>query len=231
MNYEDWIIIIYDRYKKKYSEKYINNNKSTKKFKDLNIWERIKLILYFMFVISGGIAYLIGINLNIPIFFVIGVLFTIVPPMIIVYTIKFKLEDYKRNVHVLREVLEEENINTIPVIKTLIKDTDGILYKIKDGEANNYIKLMSFVGGLFGVLFGAAFGVSNYLEKLKGENNNMATILKVIILIMVIVGVFYIIRRMIPENKYQKQKELHETLKILLIYEEGNKKKDKLIIL
>lgn len=231
MNYKDWIIMIYDRYKKKYNEEYLNNNKkSTRKFKDLNIKEKLKLIFYFISVISGGIVYFIGIIFNIPIIFLIGVLLMIIPPIIIIYTIKFKFEDYKRRVRVLREVLKEENINTVPVIKILIKDTSGVLYKIKDGEANNYIKLVSFVGGAFGLVFGAAFGASNYLEKLKGENNNMATMFKIVILMMIIGGMIYIIRRMIPGNKYEKQKELHETLKILLIYEEGNKK-DKLIIL
>lgn len=218
MDYKGWIMAIYDRYKQKYNERYLTN-KNRRKFKNLTTKDKLKIIFYFILVIGGGISYFIGILLNNPIIFVIGILVEIIPPMILVYKTKFKMWDYKRCVNALRDVLEEENINTVPAIKKLIKDTAGVLYKIKDGEVNNYIKLLSFVSGAVGV----AFGVGNYLDKLEVKNNDMAVILKLFIGIAIIGGMIYIIILVMPGSKYEKRKELHEILKILLIYEEGKK--------
>lgn len=154
MNYTGWIMAIYDKYKQKYNEKYKNiNNK--RKFKELKVKEKIVLILYLTFVIIGVTLYGAGIVLNNSLEYIIGTLFTICPPILLVYFDKLQIEIYKRHVRVLREVLEEENINTLPVIERLIRDTSGVLYKIKNGEINNYIKLASSL--LFGTV-GAALG-------------------------------------------------------------------------
>ena len=217
MNYKDWIIIIYDKYKKKYNEKYINDKRIIK-FKDITTIGKLIIIFYFTFVIGGGISYFIGILLNNLIISIIGIVAEITPPIILIYKTKFKQEDYRKCVCTLREVLEEENINTIPTINRLIKDTAGVLYRIKDGEVNNYIKLSTFISAS-----GLMFGVSNYLDKIEIKNNNVVVIIEIFIVMAIIGGIIYILRMIIPGSKYAKQKELHEILKILSIYEEGKK--------
>ncbi|MDU4478583.1 hypothetical protein [Clostridium sp.] len=215
MNYTGWIMAIYDKYKQKYNEKYKNiNNK--RKFKELKVKEKIVLILYLTFVIIGVTLYGAGIVLNNSLEYIIGTLFMICPPILLVYFDKLQIEIYKRHVRVLREVLEEENINTLPVIERLIRDTSGVLYKIKNGEINNYIKLAS---SLFGTV-GAALGARNLLDKLNGNAKNVAII---IIVIIIFVLAIYLISLQLPNSKKAKIKELHEILKILLIYEEGRK--------
>ncbi|MFW2491696.1 hypothetical protein ACN077_24530 [Clostridium chromiireducens] len=218
MNYKGWIMNIYGRYEQKYKEKYIGN-KNTRKFRDLNIVGKLIMILYFSFVIGGSISYFIGIFLNNAVISIVGIVVEILPPIILIYKTKFKQEDYRKCVCTLREVLEEESINTIPVINRLIKDTAGIMYRIKDGEVNNYIKLLTFASAS-----GLAFGISDYLNKLEIRNNNTIIIIKMLIVMTIIGGIIYILRLIVPGSKYAKQKEFHEILKILLIYEEGRKK-------
>jgi hypothetical protein len=216
MNYNGWIMAIYYKYKERYYKKYKNiNNK--RKFKELKVKEKLILIFYFIFVIIGTALYGFGIVLNNPWAFITGTLFMICPPILLIYFDKFQIEIYKRHARILREVLEEENINTVSVIEKLIKDTSGIFYKIKDGEVNNYIKSLSSAVGIFG----AAFGAGSLLDKLKGENRNIA----IFIIVIIIFGLAaYIISFTNPNSKKAKKKELHETLKILLIYEKGRKK-------
>ncbi|WP_160687492.1 hypothetical protein [Clostridium sp. C2-6-12] len=223
MNYKGWIMNIYDRYKLKYKERYTDDDKNSfknfNKINDLNAIGKILMILYFAFVIVGGISYFVGLYLNSPVVSAIGLIAEVVPPMLLIYNTKFEQDEYKKCVRVLREVLEEENIKTIPVIKRLIKDTAGVLYRIKDGEVNNYIKLLTFISAS-----GLMFGVSNYLNKIEIKNNNAIIIIEILIIIAIIGGIIYILRMVNPGSKYAKQKELHEILKILLIYEEGKKK-------
>ncbi|NMF06568.1 hypothetical protein ACUH7Y_25395 [Clostridium beijerinckii] len=213
MNYKGWIMAIHDKYKIKYNEKY-KNIYNKRKFKELEVKEKLVLIFYSISVIIGAILYGAGIVLNNPWMFICGTLLMIFPPMILIYFDRFEIEIYKRHARVLREVLEEENINTVSVIDRLIKDTSGALYKIKDGVISNYMKVFSSVVGTLG----AAFGVGNWLDKLKGDYKNIA-----IFVIVMIIFIFtaYIISFVIPNSKKVKLKELHEVLKILLIYEEG----------
>lgn len=219
MNYNGWIMNIYDSYKEKYMfDRHMNKFSNFNKFKDLNIIGKIILIAYFIFVIGGGVSYFIGIYLNSPVISAIGLIAEVLPPILLIYNTRFKQEDYRKCVCTLREVLDEENINTIPAIKRLIRDTAGLLYRIKDGEVNNYIKLITFISAS-----GLMFGVSNYLNKLDIKNNNEVIMIEILVIVAIIVGVLYILRMIIPGSKYTKQKELHEILKILLIYEEGKK--------
>ncbi|MDF2883801.1 MAG: hypothetical protein K0R54_4365 [Clostridiaceae bacterium] len=225
MNYKGWIMNIYDRYKLKYKERYTydyidkNSFKNSNKFRDLNIIGKILLISYFTFVIGGGISYFIGLYLNSPVTSAIGLIAEILPPILLICNTKYEQDEYRKCVRVLREVLEEENIKTISAIKRLIEDTAGVLYRIKDGEVNNYIKLVTFISAS-----GLMFGVNNYLNKLEIKNNNVIIIIEILIIIAIIGGIVYILRMIVPGSKYAKQKELHEILKILLVYEEGRKK-------
>ncbi|MBY6931274.1 hypothetical protein [Clostridium botulinum] len=214
MSYKGWIIAIYEKYNQRYNEKYKNINRK-KKFKDLETKKKLILIVYSICVISGTILYGRGIVLNNLLEYIIGTLFMICSPIIIIYFDKFQIEVYKRHARVLREILEEENINKVSIIERLIGDTAGVLYKIKNGEINNYIKLASSLIGIFVAALGA-----NLLDRLNGNAKKVA----IIIIIIIIFGLaIYLISLQTPNTKRAKVKELHETLKILLIYEEGRK--------
>ncbi|QGH20887.1 hypothetical protein [Clostridium butyricum] len=215
MSYKGWIISIYETYNHKFNEKYKNINRK-KKFRDLEFKQKLILTIYFTCVFSGAVIYGWGILRNNLLQYVIGMLFMICPPIVIVYFDKYQIELYKRHARVLKEVLEEENINSISVIERLIEDTSGILYKVKNGEINNYIKAISSLVGIFGAALGA-----NLLENLNGNAKKIAIVLIVITIFML---ALHLISLQVPNTKKAKIKELHETLKILLIYEKGRKK-------
>lgn len=189
MEYNEWLISIYDetikRYKKEHEFK-------LKKFKELSVKVKIQLILFIVCCLIGFLLNIYGIYKKYNEFLFMGCLVMFMPPTLLLYSQKYDLQYFKDNIEILKQVLESENLNNVEAIERLIKDTSGVLYRINDMLIPKLI--INVIG---------ASGITYIINKLGGEVISLVISLFILIITVCLLG--YYILRSIPNSKIIKK--------------------------
>ena len=222
MQYKWWITAFYDEYceRKKELEKNRHERFTLKKFLKALLEKENRLLLIFMIcVLIISILFIVGIID--PVGYVI-LLFSSEILMLLPESYrnskKIRLSYYKENINILIDILVEEGLYDTEIINRLLEDTGGIFYKIKSGSMN-YVKSIILVITSIPIALG-----------IKGELNlEFKTIIVITIVVIfilsVIVWVYFLIKSLSFTDSYKKE-QLHERLKIILMYKlaDDNKK-------
>lgn len=205
MDYDGWLLSIYDKYKEKYNEKYPNERL---KFKEISSKNKIKMVYFFavlfvgLFVLGYAVYYK-----NVQATF-ISILLIVLGPLLVMYTNETKLNKYRNHIDVLYNVLADEKLNRKTQIEDLAKDTGGISYRIKITDADKVLKLITS-------LLGAA-SITYLFNKVTSDI--LILIISLVIMIVSIIWVIYSILLMVPNSRLERKKRFNELLKVLLIY-------------
>lgn len=133
MNYEGWIVSLYELYECEYNRYYQVNNESFFKklnklyklyklhgiksvFKDLfwfpSKWKMIGFIIYCLAEIIALTTYLGGVMNDNSGISSIGILLMIIPPLILINTVKFSIDSYEKRVIILKKILMQKKIDS-----------------------------------------------------------------------------------------------------------------------
>lgn len=214
MNYSDWILSIYDEYKKQNDEAKDENNNLIKVFKGLKMKLKIKIISFILIMIIGMGMYLYGLLFKRLDIYLWGMMMAIIPILIESYMGKLSLQYYKKNKDILQKVLEDEGFYNEKAIKELIRETEVFFSRVKNYKIGILIKgISSFI---------TILGPTYILSKIDNQ------IIKISVTIMVVTiifsGLIYFMLRNISGGKIARRKEFNELLKILLFYKQNSSK-------
>lgn len=214
MNYSDWVLSIYDEYRKKCRESKDNNYNFFKEFKHLETILKLKLISFILVMIVGIAIYVCGMILKRVDIYILGIILVIIPPSIVYYMGKLSLQYYKENKNILEEILKVEGLNNEMAIKELIRETEGFFSRFKSSRIAILIKsVLSFI---------TVLGPTYILSKIDGQ-----TIINILI-IMFIITIFgclmYFMISNISGGKIARRREFNQLLKILLFYKQNSTK-------
>lgn len=230
MNYEGWMVSLYDLYREEYNDYYqIKKGKFLKRLKDSYKKGKIKgifkefltfpnklamigFIIYCIAEISALIPYFISIRGDNATMMFISMGLMVTPPIILISIGKFTIKGYEKCVIVLKNVLTRKGIGSTEKINILIKDSNNYLNKRE--KINSIAKAIQLSTPIIVVIIGN--------EKYRDAINNFISgnieILSISIVIAVPVIVGYLIVTNRPEGRKQKIKELNYLLKITLLY-------------
>lgn len=234
MTYEGWMVSLYEFYEDEYKRYYqVNNEKFLKKVKRLykiggvkgvlkdlfrfpSKWKMIGFIIYCISEMVALITYLIGfIKDNSSIIF-IGIVLMIIPPLILVKTIKYSIYSYEKSVIVIKKILAQKKIDSDKKIDRLIIDSEKFISKDKLlGYAFQLLQISIPV--LISLLDNSKM-TNKYSELISNFiKNNFGVISLIIFIAIFTIGIYFMIINR-PNGKKQKLKELNNLLKIALIY-------------
>lgn len=224
MDYMGWVLSIYDecikRYNKRYLKKLTNKEVIRKVFNKEYLVETISLIMtifYIVGLITLMVLYFLGIIKRIEVYLTVGGLVLLISYIPQIYRYELKLEYFKRKLIILSEILEEESLTTTESIEKLVKDTEGVLDKIKSFDFQLANKFVLTLSGL-----SAAIGIKNINIENQTIKNFILILFIVLIFIIFMAWITYLILTMIPNSRIVRRQKLHELLKILLIYKKAN---------
>lgn len=228
MDYMGWKLSIYDECINRYNEKYIRKltNKETlkKMFSKKYLFETASVIMTMIYAIGVMVImflYFLGIIEKMENYLLYGALVLLISYIPQIYKYESKLDDFKKKLSVLSEVLGEEGLDTIESIEELAKDTEGVLDKIKGFSLELTNKYILTISGLF-----AAIGIKNVNIEDKTIQNFTMIFVIVLILSVFIAWIWYLLLTMIPNNRVVRRRKFHELLKILLMYKKANSERN-----
>lgn len=223
MDYMGWVLSIYDecieRYNKRHIKKLTDKEVVKKFFSKEYLIETVSLIVtifYIVGLIVLIVLYFWGIIKKVEIYLIVGGLVLLISYIPQIYRYELKLEYFKRKLIILSEVLEEENLTTTESIEKLVKDTEGVLDKIKSFDFKFANKLLLTLSGLF-----AAIGIKNINIENQTIKNFIILFFIVLLCIIFIGWILYLILTMIPNSRMVRRQKFHELLKILLVYKKA----------
>lgn len=213
MDYMGWILSIYDKCEKQYKEKHNKNERRTKKeiwnalWKKENRYMSALLILFIVGLIATGILYFWGALNNAQYYILILMAGFCIGTIPILYKYELSLEEYEEKLNILKDILDERNLNNKETIKFLLKKTKGSLYKIISIAISLFSSLVS--AGLL------KYGIDFIKEKLQ-------TVIPVVFVILIIVVPIFLlcyqIALIIPNSRIERRQKFHQLLKILYVY-------------
>lgn len=228
MDYMGWVLSIYDECIKRYNEKYTKKMTWKEVFKKIsskeNRYDAIALfilVLYIVGIIAITILYFLGVIKRVEEYLIIASLLLAISYIPQMYRYELKLDDYKKKLTVLLEILDEESLNTVESIERLSKDTEGILNKIKSSKFDSINKFILTVSGL-----SAAIGVKNINLETQTIKNSILIVLAILIFSAFIIWVVYSVLTTIPNSRITRRQKFHELLRILLIYKGVSERKE-----
>ncbi|GEM_PF-6367787 len=226
MQYKWWVIALYNEYciREKELKKDKRKKITLKKFFKSLLEKENRLMLIFMVcVLIISILFIIGIIEPVKywiLLFSTEMLFLL--PESYRNSKKIRLSHYREDINILIDILIKENLYDIDIINRLLEDTGGVFYKVKNGKMG-YLKSIIVIITSIPVTLG-------FKAKLNLELKAYALILFIIIFIVVfIIWINYIVKELPFTDSYKKD-QLHERLKIVLMYklaEESKKDKQK----
>lgn len=234
MNYEGWMVSLYEFYEDEYKRYYqVNNEKFFKKVKRLynlggvkgilkdlfyfpSKWKMIGFIIYCISEMVALITYLSGVMKDDSSIIFIGIVLMIIPPLILVKTTKYSIYSYEKSVIVIKKILAQKKIDSDKKIDRLIIDSE------------KYISKNKLLGYTFQLLQISIPILISLLENSKMTNkysevvskfikNNFEVISLIIFIAIFTIGIYFMVINR-PNGKKQKLKELNNLLKIALIY-------------
>lgn len=218
MNYSDWVLSIYDEYRKKCRESKDNNYNFFKEFKYLETILKFKLICFILVMIIGIGIYVYGMILKKVDIYILGITLVIIPPTIVYYMGKLSLQYYKENKNILEEILKVEGLNNEIAIKELIKETEDFFSRFNSSRIAILIKsVLSFI---------TVLGPTYILSKIDDQIIiNILIIIFIIIFITTIFGsLIYFMISNISGGKIARRREFNQLLKIILFYKQNSTK-------
>ena len=207
MDYNLWVLSIYDEYRKEYEKKF-PQKKFKDKFRELSKLKKTILILYIIMIIGDAILCLYGINKNNSGIVFLGVFMDFIITAIINSQLKVDFQEYKKRLKVFEEILIKENLNNIDTLKKLEKNTSSIVNNIFNKINKESIALISNIIQGVGIIY--------FLKKLGSKI--ILNIMALIIIIVLLAYLIYLIVISIPNNKYTKKKDMNELIKIYMVY-------------
>lgn len=230
VNYEGWMISLYEFYEDEYKRYYqVNNEKFFKKVKRVGVkralkdlfyfpskWKMIGFVIYCISEIFALITYLIGFIKDDQSIVFIGIVLMIIPPLILVNTTKYSIYSYEKNIIVLKKILMQKKIDSDKKIERLIKDTEKYMDRSKIFAYIFQLIQISIPG--IKLLLGDSQITTQYSVVINNFIDNNSEVISLIIIISIfIIGIYFMIINR-PEGKKQKLKELNNLLKITSLY-------------
>lgn len=212
MDYNGWVLSIYDEYRKRYDDKYEIKLSKWKRFKRIikvaftkkNVFPFMTITLYG--ILLAVILILLTLKvINTKSFiniFSSGTLLYILCFSPYMYKNEPELQSYCSRIEILRNVLKEQNIYNRDVIVELKNHTGNIFYKLGNFTMN--------------VLIAAGFtaGIGEFLRR--SDIQFFTYAVTVIIVAVIAIYSVYSIVTAIPNNRIVRRKNFHQLLKILL---------------
>lgn len=218
MQYKWWITALYDEYEKRKKEQQKNEHKKIT-LKEFMKKENRAVHIFMICVFIISILFITGL-INEMYYWILLLLteIVIILPESYRNSKKLNLNIFKEDVQILKDIMIEEGIYDISIINKLLENTGGFLYKIENDKMN-YLKYIIILLSSIPITFGAKIKVSLDLE--------IYLVIAFILLLILgtIIWISYIIKSLSFTDGYKKE-QLHEKLKILLMYKiaEDNKK-------
>ena len=207
MDYNLWVLSIYDEYKKEY-EKQFPQKKFMDKVKELSMCKILLLIGYISIVILSTGFCIYGLSKNNFEHLFFGLFVNLFITTVINSQIKVDFQDYKKRLKVFEKILIKENLNDIELLKKFQKDTSGLLNKIINTiNEKNMNMFLTFL---------EALGIT-YIIKILDINFILISVCFIIMGVFILYLMYSIIID-IPNNKYQKKRDMNELIKIYMTY-------------
>lgn len=207
MDYNLWVLSIYDEYKKEY-ERQFPQKKFIDKVKELSMCNIILLFVYISVVIANTVFCIDGLSKNNFEYLFLGLFADLFITTLINSQIKVDFQDYKKRLKVFEKILIKENLNDIELLKKFQKDTSGLLNKIMNRINEKNINLF--------LTFIEALGAT-YIIKILDINFILISGFLIIMGGFILYLIYSIIIE-VPNNKYQKKRDMNELIKIYMTY-------------
>ena len=207
MDYDLWVLSIYDEYKKEY-EKQFPHKKFIDKLRELSILKKCILGIYFFGVFINMIFCIYGINKNNSNVVVLSLLIDLIITTIMNSQIKVDFQEYKKKLEIFAKVLEKEKLNDIELLKKIEKDTSGILNNLFNKINKENIEVISAIIQGIGIFY--------FIKKL--GTRIIINIILFIIIVAFLIYLIYTIVTNIPNNKYTKKRDMNQLIKIYITY-------------
>lgn len=207
MDYNLWVLSIYDEYTKEYKKKF-PQKKLRDKFRELSNFKKFILGMYILETFINMIFCLYGINKNNSIIVILSILIDLIITIIINSQIKVDFQEYKERLKIFEKVLIKENLNDIEKLKKFEKDTSGILNNLLNKINKENIEVISAMIQAFGIVY--------FVKKLGTK-----IIINIVLFIIVVALLAYLIYTIvinIPNNKYIKKRDMNQLIKIYMTY-------------
>ncbi|MGM9978162.1 MAG: hypothetical protein ACI33J_05140 [Clostridium sp.] len=207
MNYNLWVLSIYDEYRKEY-QKQFPQKKFIDKIKELSMYKMILLIGYISIVIVNTVFCIYELSKNNFEYLFFGLFVDLFIATLTNSQIKVDFQDYKKRLKVFEKILIKENLNDIELLKKFQKDTSGLLNKIINSINEKNINIFS--------TFLEALGIT-YIIKILDINFILISVCFIIMGGFILYLMYSIIIE-VPNNKYQKKRDMNELIKIYMTY-------------
>ena len=207
MNYNLWVLSIYDEYRKEY-QKQFPQKKFIDKIKELSMYKMILLIGYISIVIVNTVFCIYELSKNNFEYLFFGLFVDLFIATLTNSQIKVDFQDYKKRLKVFEKILIKENLNDIELLKKFQKDTSGLLNKIINSINEKNINIFS--------TFLEALGIT-YIIKILDINFILISVCFIIMGGFILYLMYSIIIE-VPNNKYQKKRDMNELIKIYITY-------------
>ena len=194
MDYNLWVLSIYDEYRKEYQKQFPQKKF---KFRELSNLKKVALVVYILIVIIATIFCLYGLNKNKFAYLFLGLFMDLFITTIVNSQIKVDFQEYKKRLKVFEKVLIKENLNDIELLKKFQKDTSGLLNKIINSINEKNINIFS--------TFLEALGIT-YIIKILDINFILISVCFIIMGGFILYLMYSIIIE-VPNNKYQKKEK------------------------
>ena len=229
MNYENWMISLYDFYREEYKRYYqiekerffkrvkrsYNKGKVRGVIKEFFSFRSKKamigFVIYCVLEIVASIFYLIGLKDSNLTMVVIGLTGILIPPLFLIKTMKFSIDSYEKCVIVIKKILIQKGINSDEKLKQLTEDSGKFIRK--SAKLDYILKLLQISIPV----------ITPVIKKINIESINSfikynIELISIITILAIVTITIYILILNRPNGKRQKFKELNNLLKITLIY-------------
>lgn len=207
MDYNLWVLSIYDEYTKEYKKKF-PQKKLRDKFRELSNFKKFILGIYILGTFINMIFCLYGINKNSSIIVMLSILIDLIITIIMNSQIKVDFQEYKERLKIFEKVLIKENLNDIEMLKKFEKDTSGILNNLLNKINKENVEVISAIIQGIGIVY--------FVKKLGTK-----IIINIILFIIIVAFLTYLIYTIvinIPNNKYIKKRDMNQLIKIYMTY-------------
>lgn len=217
MDYRGWILSIYDEFQRVYNKENSKIKKTKKQvlkemFLKENLFITLVVLSYAILQITLIILYIKIKDRSISWCMVLVMFVTGFLASTQMYKNELTIYKYHEMIETLKEVLEQNNLNSEHYVRYLLKYTGGVLYKIKNVKG----------GGMISNTLAGSTAV--YIADRVFKSSLLSLIIIIGLLVAFLFTIIYLYLSEIPNSRIVRKSQFHQLLRILVDYEYESKK-------